>query len=89
MTQTPDPAGDFGLHPAAVLMNVLVTLLAPMFIAGAKGDIRLARAAALETVNSYRAQNHASLIAVAKIVAFSLATLARSACRCWTTSPSR
>jgi hypothetical protein len=75
MTQTLTPADDLGLHPADVLINVLVSLLAPMFIAGADGDLRLARAAALETIISYRAQNHASLMAVARIIAFGLATL--------------
>jgi hypothetical protein len=75
MSQTFAPDGDADLHPVDVLINALVTLLAPMFIAGAEGNMRLARAAALETITSYSVQNHASLMAVAKIIAFGLCTL--------------
>jgi len=59
-------------RPAEILTVIIVTLLAPMFIAAMGGDLNLARAAALETIDSYRAHNHASLMAVAKIVAFGL-----------------
>ena len=74
MTQTIADEDDT-LHPVDILINVIVTLLAPMFIAGTDGNIGHARVAALETVHSYCAQNHASLMAVAKIISFGLATL--------------
>ena len=61
--------------PANALLTLIVTLLAPMFLTVCGGDIALAQAAALETVNDYRAQNHAGLIAVALIVAYGLAAL--------------
>nr|WP_294523096.1 hypothetical protein [uncultured Rhodopila sp.] len=66
---------DDTLHPVDILINVIVTLLAPMFIAGTGGNIHHARIAALDTVKSYCAQNQASLMAVAKIIGFGLATL--------------
>jgi hypothetical protein len=64
-------------HDAAfsLLLTLVVTLLAPLFLLDADGDITSARAAALQTVTAYRAQNHASLLAVAKIIAFGLAAL--------------
>jgi hypothetical protein len=66
---------DDPVHPSAILLNVLIALLAPVFICGSGGDIALARMAAFETINGYRARNHADLIAVAQIVAFGLAAL--------------
>jgi hypothetical protein len=61
--------------PTNVLLTLIVALLAPMFLSVCGSDIALAQAAALETVNDYRAQNNAGLIAVALIVAYGLATL--------------
>jgi hypothetical protein len=46
-----------------------------MFLGVCGGDIALAQAAALETVNDYRGQNRAGLLAVALIVAYGLAAL--------------
>ena len=66
---------DEDAYPADVLINLIVTLLAPIFIAAAGGDIGRARVAALETLSSYQARSHASLIKVANIIAFGLATL--------------
>ena len=57
------------------LLTLIVTLLAPIFLGVTGGDIGLARMAALETVNDYRARNNADLIAVAQIVGFGLAAL--------------
>jgi hypothetical protein len=62
-------------HPVDVLIQALVALLAPMFLLGAGGNPGFASMAALETIRSYRVQNHASLIKVANIIAFGLATL--------------
>jgi hypothetical protein len=75
MTQTTPFDEDTSPYPAEVLINVIVTLLAPMFIAAANPDIGRARVAALETITSYQARSHASLIKVANIIAFGLATL--------------
>jgi hypothetical protein len=58
-----------------VFTNLIVTVLAPMFLAAADGDIVLARAAAIETVNGYQAQTRPDLLAVAQIIAFGLAAL--------------
>jgi hypothetical protein len=56
-------------------MNLIVALLAPMFLGVTGGDIDFARMAAVETVNAYRARNRADLIAIAQIIAFGLAAL--------------
>ena len=63
------------MHPADVLMNLIVTLLAPMFLAVCGGDIEYARIAATETVNGYRTRDHGDLIAIAQIIACGLAAL--------------
>ena len=57
------------------LLTLIVTLIAPIFLGVTAGDVGLARLAALETVNDYRARNNADLIAVAQIVSFGLAAL--------------
>jgi hypothetical protein len=75
MTQITTQDQDDCVHPADILINVIVTLLAPMFLMSSDGDIGLARAAALETIRCYRVQNQASLITVGNIIAFGLATL--------------
>jgi hypothetical protein len=66
---------DPQIHPADILMNLIIVLLAPMFLTAANGDIIFARMAALETINAYRSQTHAELIVVAQIVACGLAAL--------------
>ncbi len=62
-------------HPSDALLNLIVTLLAPMFLLVSGGDITYARMAALETVNSYRADTRADLLTIAQIVGFGLAAL--------------
>jgi hypothetical protein len=78
-TQTDPTAATFGvdirIHPADILINLIVTFLAPMFLGASGGDIALARMAAFETVNAYRMGNHADLLAIAQIVACGLAAL--------------
>jgi hypothetical protein len=69
MTQTTN------LRPTDILLALLAALLAPMFLTTTGGDIAVARLAAIETINDYRAQNRASLLAVAQIVAFGLCAL--------------
>jgi hypothetical protein len=61
--------------PANILLLLIATLLAPMFLGVCGGDIHLARAAALETINDYRIQNRTGLIPVAQIIACGLAGL--------------
>jgi hypothetical protein len=63
------------LHPTEILMRLIVALLAPMFLSVSGGDIATARMAAAETVNAYRAQSQADLVAIAQIVAFGFAAL--------------
>jgi hypothetical protein len=63
-------------HPASVLMNLIITLLTPMFLAAAGNNVTFARQAATETLNAYRAETQSDLITVAKIVGFGLAALA-------------
>lgn len=61
--------------PAEILLNVLVTLLAPMFIAVCQGNVQAARLVAHATIRDYCAENNADLITVAKIIALGLATI--------------
>jgi len=74
-TTTDVPPMQSPRHPAGLLVHLIVTLLAPMFLGVTAGDVGLARAAALETVNAYRASSHADLIAIAQIIAFGLAAI--------------
>jgi hypothetical protein len=67
-------------RPADILLNILITLLTPMFLLAADGDLTFARLAAAETIDAYRAETHTDLITVAKIIAFGLTALA-SLCR--------
>jgi hypothetical protein len=61
--------------PFGILMTLVISLIAPMFLGITGGNIPLARAAAVATINDYRARNSVSLIAVAQIIAFGLAAL--------------
>jgi hypothetical protein len=58
-----------------ILLNLVLILLTPLFLAGTDGDLALARAAACETIAAYRAQHHMSLVRAARVIAFSLAAL--------------
>jgi hypothetical protein len=76
MTQTttsPPQEADAGIdtpeHPTDVLMNLIVLVLAPMFLTASGGDILF------ETINAYAARNHADLIAIAQIIACGLTAL--------------
>ncbi|MEA2732013.1 MAG: hypothetical protein QOF70_6488, partial [Acetobacteraceae bacterium] len=74
-TEPLEPSIEAPLNPSDFLMQLIVALLAPMFLGIAAGDINLARMAAIETVSAYRTRNHADLIAVAQIIAYGLAAL--------------
>jgi hypothetical protein len=72
MSETnPTPTGQ----QSGLLATLIVILLTPMFLAVADGNLEFARAAAAETLASYRAETHSDLITIAKIIAFGLATL--------------
>ena len=58
-----------------LLANLIIALLAPMFLWSCKGDVVLARTAAAETLDAYCAADNLTLIRAAKVVAFDLATL--------------
>ncbi|HEX4365300.1 MAG TPA: hypothetical protein VH023_00650 [Rhodopila sp.] len=62
-------------QPTNPLMALIVALLAPTFLGVTAGDLTLARMAAIQTINDYRARNHADLIAIAQIIACGLAAL--------------
>jgi outer membrane biosynthesis protein TonB len=68
-TQTPNE------NPADILLTLIVALLAPMFLTASGSDINLARLAAFETVNAYRARSHTDLIAIAQIIGCGLIAL--------------
>jgi hypothetical protein len=75
-TPTRPPSGSATpRHPGDLLMNLIATLLAPIFLGVAGGDTTLARLAVIEIINDYRARNHADLVAAAQVVAFGLAAL--------------
>ena len=75
--QTPrtDTAADLGLDPGSILLNLVVTFLAPMFLPASGGNLGFARQAALHTVQDYQIEAHADLVTVAQIIAFGLAAL--------------
>jgi hypothetical protein len=64
------------LHPTDMLLHLIAALLSPMFLCVTAGDVDLARMAAIETINAYRARDQVDLIAVAQIIACGLAALA-------------
>jgi hypothetical protein len=76
---------DQKVHPADILLNLVVTILAPMFLSASNGDIGVARMAAMETIvasmpaldtiNLYQARRRVDVIAVAHIIACGLAAL--------------
>jgi hypothetical protein len=71
----PIPASNLSVAPSDILLHLVVTLLAPVFVMASDGDILFARMAALETVSIYRARNPADLIAIAQIIACGLTAL--------------
>ncbi|WP_428490942.1 hypothetical protein [Rhodopila sp.] len=71
----PRPTSSLDFQPGDILLQLIVTLLAPMFLAVCRGNLDFARIAALQTVDAYRARSHVDLIAVAQIVAHGLASV--------------
>jgi hypothetical protein len=72
MTETQSP---HEIQPGDLLLNLIVALLAPLFLTASDGNIAFARLAAIETVSAYRARSQADLITIALIVACGLAAL--------------
>jgi hypothetical protein len=60
---------------SSILLNAVITLLAPMFLWTTGGDVAFARLAAMETLEAYHATGPRSLITATKIIAFELAAL--------------
>jgi hypothetical protein len=63
-------------RPGNLLLELVAALLTPIFLGVAQGDVALARLAAIETINDYRARNGIDLIAIAQIIACGLAAVA-------------
>ncbi|HET6607755.1 MAG TPA: hypothetical protein VFG62_13840 [Rhodopila sp.] len=72
-------AGEFTAHPSDLLIELIAALLTPMFLGATRGDPRLARLAALETVYAYRVVSQADLLNVLQMIALGLAS-AQAAC---------
>jgi hypothetical protein len=58
-----------------VFLDLIVALIAPMFLSVTGGDINHARTAAVATISAYRAETHVDLLTIAQIVAFGIAAL--------------
>ena len=69
------PGDAIPAYPTDILISLMIGLLAPMFRAGGNHDTGLARVAAIEMVNAYRARHQADLLAVAQVISFGLAAL--------------
>jgi hypothetical protein len=63
------------IHPADVLMHLIVSSLTPMFLAASGGDPDRARTAIVEIVNAHTVRTPADLLPIAQIIAFGLALL--------------
>jgi len=62
-------------HPSDILVELVVGVLAPLFMAGCSGDLNFARLAAIETINAYQAKTQAELVMIAQIIGFGLAAM--------------
>ena len=71
----PPNARTAGVRSPNVLLNILILVLMPLFLAGADGDLALARAAARETIVGFGTRHHMSLVLAARTIAFSLSAL--------------
>jgi hypothetical protein len=63
------------IHPADLVMNVIIAFLTPMLLATTGSDQAQARAAAIQTVNAYAARNPAELLLIGQSIALGLAVL--------------
>jgi hypothetical protein len=63
------------LRPAEVFFNLIVSFLAPMFLASCGGNHAYALMAATQTVNAYAARNPTDLLPIAQVIALGFAVL--------------
>ncbi len=62
-------------QPSDILLQLIVGVLAPLFLAGCAGDLGSARLAAMETLAAYQARTQSELVKIAQIIAFGLAAM--------------
>jgi hypothetical protein len=62
-------------QPADVFTHLVVTSLAPAFLAATGGNMDEARAAVIATINAHNPRSQADLLPIAQIIAFGLAAL--------------
>ena len=75
MTQTTLTRPSAPLQPIDVLMNLIITVVGPMLLTAAGGDIDLATLTAIKAVNAHKPRNEADLIDIGQIVTFGLAAI--------------
>src|SRR3954463_11997674 len=84
MSETTSPPGSLPGSPPAPnarrpsadrLKEIIITLLAPLFLWTCGGDPNFARLAAIEALNEFGITSYRGLITAARIVAFELAAL--------------
>jgi len=77
MSELPMAASKMTPPTTDVLLNILVTLLTPLFLGGptGNGDFNLARAAAMEMLRSFRIRNAWDLLTAVQTVGFAMAAL--------------
>nr|WP_294506425.1 hypothetical protein [uncultured Rhodopila sp.] len=61
--------------PTGLLMEYILAVLAPLLIVGSISDLRLARLAAKEAIDAYKARSDEELITIAQIAGFAIAAL--------------
>src|ERR1700710_1051087 len=69
------PQAPAATQNSDLLLQLIVTFLAPLFVTGAT-ELSLARLAAIETLASYQARTKAELLTIANIIGFGLAAMA-------------
>ncbi len=76
---TTNPAADrsreIPTRPSDPLLEMIIGLLAPLFLAGGAGDLAAARLAAIETLAAYQARTQADLLKIAQVIGFGLTAL--------------
>jgi hypothetical protein len=66
---------ETSIHPADLVMSVMIAFLTPMLLATTGGDRAQARATAIQTVNAYAARNPAELLLIGQSIALGLGVL--------------
>ncbi len=68
-------APSIPIHPSDFLVEFVVGVLAPLFMAGCSGDLSFARLSVIETINAYQARTQAELVMIAQIIGFGMAAM--------------